>query len=292
MKFKTMKIRTASIMISKESSESKTLDDVYKFTYPEVKMEFKVSQADTDKPDACMFKIYGVSKETYKLFKIPKKGKYNKNQRVEITFGYDRDESLVYSGIIDRVIYSFENGSQILTVLINKDMNKFINMSSSISTKEKVTLGTALDLICKAYSYDILLEKSVNKTISVGKLSYSGNVEGALKSVLSKRYNYYIDQDFIRVFSLNSSVYREIVLSMDNGLLKYPTEDSKGKKVSIKSVLIPSLEAGVVIKIPVDDDWFASTDTGVYRSFTIGRYSTSFSNGLGVSEMECEENAE
>ncbi|MGL5051239.1 MAG: hypothetical protein ACRC6E_11550, partial [Fusobacteriaceae bacterium] len=128
---------------------------IYQFLYPETRLDFTVMQTDKENPDGCFVKIYGVSRDTYSLFDNVRTKKYTNVQKVEIYYGYDDDLSLAFTGSIDRVIYEFANGEQVLTLLLSKNARKFTNASKSISMKEKQTIKSAMSAIAKEYEYDL-----------------------------------------------------------------------------------------------------------------------------------------
>lgn len=281
--------RTVTKRIHSQIEESKTNESIYTFSYPETEISFKVSQTDTNSPDNCFVKISGVSTNTYSVFDTEKNKKYNGTQRVDVFYGYDDDLSLVFSGTIDRVTYAFENGAQSIMMLITKNSRKFNKMIKSVSMSGSQTLKSAVDEICKTHGYTAKYGAGNFESIGVGKVCITGTIKDGLKSILPSGYDYYCKEDEVFVYSLeNTKVTREIVFHSKNGLLAFPTEDSNQKATTIKTILVPNIESGMVIKIPVDDVWYSFDDTGVYKEYVVKNYSSSFGNGIGVSEFECE----
>lgn len=290
-----MKIRRVVVKIFQEQTKRihSQIDEVketaYTFSYPETKMDFMVSQTETDQPDGCFVKIYGVSKETYALFSSVKNKKIDDTQKIEVHYGYDSELSLVFSGTIDRATYSFSDGAQILTLLISKNARKFVNVKKPISTNESQTIKSALEIIGKEYGYTVRFGSGDTfGSVSIGRFCHTGTVKSALKSVLPAEYGYYINENEIYVYHKDNSTPREITIWSQNGLLAYPTEDSKQEKTTIKTILIPNVESGMKINIPVDDIWFSPINTGKYRTYVVGNYVSSFQGGIGTTEFECE----
>ncbi|MGL5049650.1 MAG: hypothetical protein ACRC6E_03345 [Fusobacteriaceae bacterium] len=290
-----MKIRKVIVKVynseitSVNGTTAKTKEAVYTFFYPEARIEFMISQTDTEQPDNCSVKIFGVSKETFSLFDNVRGKKYNDVQRVEIYYGYDGELSLVFSGVVSRAIYQFANGSQIMTILLSKNNRQFTNMIKAISMKSKQTMKTAINTIAKEYGYSVTYGNDGDfESLSIGRFCYTGSVRSALKHVLPKGYSYYINESAIHVYHVDKSVANEMKIWNESGLLEYPTEDSKQEKTTIKTILIPMVESGMKIKIPIDDVWFSDTDTGKYKTYVVKNYVSSFANGIGTTEFECE----
>ncbi|MGL5717663.1 MAG: hypothetical protein ACRCX2_31920 [Paraclostridium sp.] len=281
-----MKIRTVKVVINKYDGQDL---GIYTFRHPDSRIDFQVRQIDSEEPDSGYIKIYGVSRETYSIFKIPEKSDYTNGHTVDVYYGYDYNDVLVYSGKVTRVIYDFSSGDQTLTLLIDKDTKKANNMVKSISTDGKVSLGQAFTIFRDEYGYDFLYENSISTSISVGRISLTGSITDAMKSILSKDYSYYIDDKKIYVYNKSKATTKEVMMFPGNGLLEYPSEDTKNEKFRIKTTLIPEVESGMVVKIPVDKYWYSNKDTGNYRKFTVGNYTSSFSKGLGTTELECTE---
>lgn len=281
-----MKVRTGEVIIYSVGKE-KNAEYTYKF--PDTRIDFKISQVDTDAPDACFVKIYGVSRETYGVFKPTGKGEYDKNYRVDITYGYDNDNEVVYSGTVTRVTYAFEYGAQVMTILLSHDFEKFSKVDKTVSTNEKTTIGEAMSILGEKYGYRVTFADDVNTSVVVGRISYTGALRESISGVLPSKYKYYIDEHKIHVFYKKKYIQREITLCMDNGLLSFPTEDTDQEKFRIKSILIPFVESGMIVKVPIDDNWYSLVDTKRYRSFVVGNYTSTFSNNLGTTEMECSE---
>lgn len=290
-----MKIRRVIVKIHQEQTKRihSQIDEVketaYTFSYPEAKIEFTVSQTDTEQPDGCFVKIYGVSKETHSLFTSLKKRGYSETQKVEVFYGYDSDLSLVFSGVVDRALYSFEAGAQVLHLMITKNARKFTEMKKTVSLNDKQTIRQVLQAIAKEFEYKIEFSDDTGfDSVSTGRFGFTGTVRDAIKQALPAGYGYYINEDSIFVYGKNISVANEMTIWFQNGLLSYPTEDSKQEKTTIKTILIPNVESGMVINIPVDDIWFSDVDTGKYKRYIVKNYVSSFSNGIGTSEFECE----
>lgn len=290
-----MKIRRVIVKVHQEQTKriASQIDEVketaYTFSYPETKIEFTVSQTDTEQPDGCYVKIYGISKETHSLFTSLKKKGYSETQKIEVFYGYDSELSLVFSGVVDRALYGFDGGQQILSLMITKNARKFTEAKKTVSINGQQAMRQVLQSIAKEYGYKIEFSKDEGfDSISTGRFSHTGTVRDALRSALPSGYSYYINEDSIFVYGKDMSVANEITVWFQNGLLSYPTEDSKQEKTTIKTILIPNIESGMVINIPVDDIWFSSVDTGKYKRYVVKNYVSSFSNGIGTSEFECE----
>lgn len=282
-----MKIRRAVVNITQDKSSGGNI--IYTFSYPEVKLDFKVSQTDTEQPDNCLVRIYGVDRKTHNIFNIEKNKGYIDTQRVEVFYGYDEDLELVFSGTIDRVIYSFDNGAQVLTLLITKNTRRFLNMKRSISMLEPQTIASAVNYTCYTFGYKpILADDDKLSSISVGRVCATGTLYDVLREILPDGYDFYIGEDTVYVYGEDKSISSSVTLYSQNGLLSFPTSDTKEEKTSIKCVLLPGVESGMQIKIPIDEDWYTFEDTGTYKTFIVRNYSSVFQNGIGVTELECD----
>lgn len=261
---------------------------MFTYNYPDTNIMFKVSQTDSEAPDNCFIKLSGVSKETYSVFNTTANKQYVGTQRVEVYYGYDEDLSLVFSGTIDRAVYSFDGGSQSLMLLVTKNARKFSNMVKSVSLSGKQSLTTAITNICLEYGYNYSFSNGNFDSISVGRYCMTGTFDEAMRAVLPKDYGFYTKEYDVFIYHKEKAVPNEIFISPENGLLAYPTEDSKQEKTTIKTILIPNIESGMKINVPIDDYWFSATDTGVYKKYVVNNYTSSFQNGIGTTEFECE----
>ncbi|MGL5713868.1 MAG: hypothetical protein ACRCX2_12670 [Paraclostridium sp.] len=279
---------TRRVVVNIYQSENSGNEAMYTFTYPETNIMFRVAQTESDSPDNCFIKIDGISKETYGIFNTEKNKKYIGTQRVEVYYGYNSDLSLVFSGTVDRVMYLFNGGSQTLMMNISKNARKFNNMKRSISLSGEQTIKSAVDNICREFGYSVSYGAGNFDSINIGNVSYTGNFKRAMTNYLPKEYGFYTKENDVFVYSKDKFVPREIVVWPENGLLAYPTEDSKQEKTAIKTTLFPAVESGMKVNIPVDDMWFSDTDTGVYKSYLVRNYVSVFQNGIGTTDFECE----
>lgn len=260
----------------------------YTFSYPEANITFRVAQTDSEAPDNCFVKIDGVDKKTYAIFDNAKNKEYTGVQRVEVYYGYDEDLSLVFSGTVDRVMYLFNGGSQTLMMNVTKNSRKFSNMVKPISLSGVQTIRTAVDNICRQFEYTAKYGEGDFDSISIGRYCSTTTFKNAIKSVLPADFGFYTKEKEVFIYHKDKSVPNEIKIWSENGLLAYPTEDSKQEKTTIKTILIPNIESGMKIKIPIDDIWFSPVDTGTYKTYVVENYSSSFQGGIGVTEFECE----
>lgn len=281
-----MKIRRVVVNVYQDGAKGGEYS--YTFNYPDSNITFRVAQTDSEAPDNCFIKINGVDRKTYAIFNNEKNKKYTGTQRVEVYYGYDEDLSLVFSGTVDRVTYSFDNGNQTLTMLVTKNARKFSNMVKSISMTGKQSIKDAVTNICQTYGYKPTFGDGDFESISAGRVSSTTTFDVAMRSVLPKSYGFYTKEDEVHIYHKDKSVAREITVWSQNGLLAYPTEDSKQEKTTIKTVLIPGIESGMKINVPIDDIWFSATNTGKYKTYVVNNYTSTFQNGIGTTEFECE----
>lgn len=281
-----MKIRRVVVNIYQDGKQGG--EYTYTFSYPETNISFKVSQTDSEAPDNCFVKIDGVSRETYGIFNTEANKKYSGVQRVEVYYGYDENLSLVFSGTIDRVSYLFNGGSQTLMMLVTKNTRKYNNNIKSISMSGNQTIKSAVDTICKTFDYQVSYGEGDFESISAGKVCSTGNIRKALSECLPDGFGFYANETTIFVYHKDRRVPNEATFWPQNGLLAFPTEDSKGEATTIKTTLVPNVESGMVIKIPVDEYWYSFIDTGVYKSYVVNSYSSEFQNGIGTTTFECE----
>lgn len=259
------------------------------FSYPQCQLEFKVSQTENSKPANCYIQVDGVSTETYAIFDKEKNKGYTENQTVEVYYGYDDDMELVFEGTIDRVIYKFNGGSQSLMMTVSNNARKFSSEIKPISLNGKQTIKSSVESICGQYGYKPTFGDGDFSFTWFGRYGNVGTFEETIQQVLPANFTYTIRGDEIYFSERGKENPKELVLHTQNGLLEYPTEDSKGKANQIKSILLPEIEVGHVINVPIDEYWFAKTNTGIYRRYTVDHYTHEFKNGLGVTSMECSE---
>ena len=281
-----MKIRRVVVNIYQDQKSG----DQYSFTfnYPDTNIMFRVSQTDSEAPDNCFIKIHGIDKKTYTVFNSEKNKEYIGTQRVEVYYGYDDDISLAFSGTIDRVIYTFDGGSQTLMMLVTKNKRKFSNMTRAVSLSGKQTIKSAVENICREFGYLPTFGDGDFASISVGRVCATTTFDSAIRGVLPKDFGFYTKENEIFVYHKDKSVPREVTVWPQNGLLAYPTEDSKQEKTTIKTILMPNIESGMKINIPVDEYWYADTNTGTYKTYIVDNYVSVFQNGIGTTEFECQ----
>lgn len=266
---------------------------LYTFTYPECHFEFKISQIESNSPNTCYLKIYGVSQDTYKLFETKQFATMSQQQMVEIYCGYDGDEELVYSGTISRVRYHFDFGSQYMEILLDQNIKKAKEQKHSLCIQRNTTLYEALNIVCKRFGYKLICNNQGDfEAINILPVTLEGNIRDCLSMLLNKKMSYYIDMNNIIIYSSNKQIKKEYKLLFENGLIGYPTLDTgkldEGEKYTIKHKLIPSLRVGSVINIPVGDDGlFSSVDTGKYVKYKVEEFVSTFSTSKDMTEMEC-----
>lgn len=281
-----MRVRRVVVNIYQDGSSG--VNSQYTFNYPDCKLAFNVTQKETDSPSNCTIRVSGISKETYAIFNTQKNSGYIGVQRVEVYYGYDSELSLVFSGTIDRVMYVFNNGSQDLLMNVTKNARKFHNEVRTIALSGKQSIKSAVLAICKQFEYTARFGEGDFEAIEIGRVGDTTTFENALKSVLPKDYGYYVNEKEIFVYHKDKSTPNLMTVWPQNGMLAYPTEDSKGESTTIKTILIPTAEAGMKIKVPIDNIWFSDIDTGKYKEYVVKHFSSSFSNGIGTTEFQCE----
>ncbi|MGL6098309.1 MAG: hypothetical protein ACRC0G_01660 [Fusobacteriaceae bacterium] len=280
-------MKTRRVVVVIKQNDSKDGEYELTFSYPETNIGFNVSQTENEKPEKCVITVSGVSHETYMIFDSKANRSYQKNQRADVYFGYDSDLSLVFSGTIDRVRYEFANGDQKMHFAVSRNMRKFNKQIKNVSLSGKKTLREALEAICSEYGYKAIMKDESFNFIEIGRYSDSTTIEQAIKQVLPTDFGNYTSEDEIFFYHKDKSVPHEIILYGENGLLTYPVEDSSGEATTIKSVLLPFCKAGMKVKVPIDELWFSNLDTGTYKEYVVKNFSSSFSNGEGVTNMEC-----
>lgn len=291
----TLQLRTCTLKIYQPStsySGSKATTEIYTFTFPECYMEFRISQIDSDSPNSCYAKIYGISKDTYKLFQDSLFKKYNMKQIVEISIGYDRQEEVIYSGTLARVRYLFNSGQQIMEMLLNQDMEKYRIQRHSFCIQKNTNVYEALDVLCKMYGYTfVCLDEEVFKNTNIVASTFEGTFENCLKIILNKNMKYIIDEQTLIVYSKTIPDKKQYKLLFDNGLITYPALDTNNDEDDvyiIKHKLIPTMSVDAIIYIPVDNDGlFSEIDTGVYEKFVVDEFVSTFSPIQDLTEMQC-----
>ena len=296
----TFKERTCTVKIYGEEKDYDystathiTQPVVVSFTFPETYLEFKISEIESDKPNLCSLKIYGVSRETYSLFYNKNFAKWGTQQFVEIYSGYDRDEELVYRGCISRIRYNFDFGNQYMEMLLDQNMKKYAVQRKSICINRATSVYEATNILCKHFGYKLICnnEEDLQK-IQLKNVTFNGNLSQCLSQVLNKRMKYYIDNDNVIIYTDSNSLKKVYRLTFDNGLKAYPILDTnkldEGEFYTIKHKIIPSLRSGDIIEIPIGaDGLFADFDSGKYQKYVVNQYTTTFSPENDSTEMEC-----
>lgn len=296
----TFKERTCTVKIYGEendynyaTSKFTTEPVIISFTFPETYIEFKISDIESDKPNLCSLKVYGVSRQTYSQFHNKNFAKWKTQQFVEIYAGYDRDEELVYRGTISRVRYSFDFGKQYMELLLDHNMKKYAVQRKSICINRQTTVFEAVNILCKEFGYTLLCNNEEDlRKIQLKNVTFNGNLPQCLSQVLNKKMKYYIDNDNVIIYTSNNQLKKTYRLLFSNGLISYPVLDTnkldEGEFYKINNKMIPSLRAGDVVEIPIDSDGlFANFDSGVYQKYVVQEYTTTFSPNSDSTEMEC-----
>ena len=281
-------MKTRRVIVSIMQSGRTDKNAQVQFMYPDTNITFRVVSDSEEEPASCLITISGVSRDTYMIFDTEQNKKYFGTQRVEVKYGYDDEMSLVFTGTVDRAIYSFDNGKQTLTLLVTRNKRKFNKQIKSISVVGKQSLKSVLGIIAKEYGYKLTFGKGDFDSISAGRCAFTGTIRDILKEVLPKDYGYYITETDLYVYYVDKSVPSEMTIWYENGLLAYPTEDSKHENTTIEMILIPNMEVGMKIRIPVMNGWYAQTDTGSYKTYVVKNFSSDFMNGLGKTHVTCE----
>ena len=288
----TIKIYGEETILSYNNKKEQT-PVIISFTFPETHMEFKISEIESDRPNVCSLKIYGVSRETYSLFHNKNFAKWGIEQFVEIYSGYDRDEELVYRGTLSRVRYNFDYGKQYMEVILDQNIKKYAVQRKSICINKATNVYDAVNILCKEFGYDLICnDKDDLKSIQLKNITFNGNLNQCLSQVLNKKMNYYIDNDNFVIYTNNSSLKKTYRLTFNNGLKSYPILDTnkldEGEFYNIKHKLIPSIRSGDIVEIPIDKDGlFSDIDTGLYEKYIVQEYTSSFSPESDFTEMEC-----
>lgn len=293
-----MRIRTGEVRIYNPqlSTDKKTQSIVsYTFFYPQTKIDFHISKLDKARPDQCFIKLYGVSKDTYGILRDTSNRGFSEIQKVELLMGFDGSNNVIYSGSVSRSEYSFESGSQTLTIFIDQNNAKYSFMNKAISIANPTTLDVAMTSLSREYDYTVTYGKGiVASSLYVGRTCITGSVKTALAAILPKGYSYYINISNVHIYKDVVERGAEIILTQNTGLLsfpkkqiKYSKEGQQEVKYMIQSNIIPYIESGAIIQIPMGDTWYSMIDTGRYNKFVVGEYVTNFNNHLGMTEMEC-----
>lgn len=292
----TWKKRTATLRIfGFESLEKQQAEEaiVFSFTFPETYMEFRISDIDNDSPNACYVKIYGISKETYKMFENKKFEKFKEGQKCDIYLGYDRDEELLWNGVVSRVKYEFSFGQQYMEILLTQNMSKFHIQRHSICIQRETNTYEALGILCEQFGYRFECQNIEDfQNITLRPITLEGNFKECLKDLLNNKMGYYVDNDTLITYSTNKYIKKEYILLFNNGLIAYPTLDTgkidEGDFYVIKHKAIPSMRKGARVKIPIDEHGdYSVDDTGKYVTFEVEEYLTSFGETADSTEMKC-----
>lgn len=266
----------------------------YTFSFPDCYLEFKISDIEKESPNACYIKIYGISKDTYKLFDDKKFAKFYAKQNAEIYVGYDGTEELVYSGTVSRVKYNFNFGEQSMEILLDKNSKKFKDIIKSTCLRTPMSLFDAVSIICAKYGYKLLCpEMPLFKSILIKPTTVEGSLQDCLKSIVGNSGSYYVDTDTIILYSKFKEVTSIYNLTFENGLISLPSLDTKKENddevYRIKSTLIPSMKVGAIIGVPIDSTGDYTSDfTGMFEYFVVREYVSTFSSNSMTTEMECE----
>lgn len=299
-----LKRRTASVRIYGITDfDSDGVDElaIYTFTFPECFFEFNISQIESDSPNSCYLKIYGVSRDTYKIFEEAKFKKYNKEQICEIYYGYDRDEEVVYRGTISRVSYRFNFGEQYIEFILDQNMKKFHTQRHSLCIQRQSTVYEAINIVCKEFGYKFeCINRDELSSMTLAPVTIEGNFRQCIECLLNKNSSFYIDNATLITFGKTNKIIenadktakRIYTLTVDNGLKAYPLMDT-GKTddvdtYKIVNKLLPGISPGDIIKIPISDDGlFSPIDTGKYEEYIVQEFVSKFSSSQDSTEMEC-----
>lgn len=300
-----MKYRSGKIVIYKNADDR---TEVVSFSLPETYFDFIINSMDSKNTDACVVSIYGVDRSTYSSFKLEDITKYSERYVVEIYLGYSGNDSLIYKGVVSRLSYAFNGGRAMMKLVLDDGSIKFNNVHRTISISEKQPIIEVLKTIASSYDYTLFVNKQFNEALTINRYSFTGSCKDAIDSLLPEYMDYWIKNNHIYVWEktgaskegfkkystespdATDTADRYIVVHVNNGLLEYPNDDTKENKYKLKTILVPEIKSGLIIKIPVDNGWYASYDSGVYEEFIVDKFNSSFSDGFGYTEMECSKN--
>lgn len=292
----TLRLRTATIRIyGFDDATKKTQDEVavFSFTFPEAHLEFKIQDIDQESPSACVIRIYGVSKDTYKKFENKNFQNFKITQKCDIYLGYDKDEELVWNGVVSRVRYAFDFGKQYMEILLTQSMSKFHIQRHSICIQRQTTVWEAVQILCDHFGYKFECQNIEDfQNITLLPITLEGNFRQCLSDLLNNKMRYYIDNDKLVTYSTNSYIKKEYILTFDNGLISYPVLDTgkidEGDFYTINHKAIPSMRRGARVKIAIQDDGsYSPINTGKFAVFEVEEYTTSFSTSQDTTEMRC-----
>ena len=295
-----MRYRTGKIVIYKTETDRTVIRS---FSFPETYFDFKISQVDENSTDVCMCKIKGVDRSTYGLFKLKDESEYKERYYAEIYLGYSGNNDLIYRGSVSRIVYAFNKGAQELKFVLDDNTIKFTQDTKQISIASETFLLDVLTAISKTFEYNLYIDSHVHTLQSVKRFSVTGTCKECMDSIIGDDLDYFVRDKNIYVrkrgfipkyhlykYGQKSNVevkIRSIVLHVNNGLLAYPDDDTKDNKYNLKTIIIPDLSVGQIISIPVDKDWYTDYDSGTYVNFRVVNFSSSFTNGFAMTEMEC-----
>lgn len=288
-----IKQRTATIKLFGMDDDGSNKPAIFSFTFPETYLEFRIVDIEQESPNSCYVKIYGISESTYRLFEEKKFQQFKKTQKCDIYLGYDRDEELVWSGVVSRVRYEFSFGKQYMEILLTQGIQKFNIQRHSICIQKQTNIYDALQTLCNTFGYTHeCLNENAFKSISIKPTTLEGNMKKCLDDLLNKDMHYYIDNETLITYTFDGYIKKDYKLLFNNGLVAYPSLDTgkldEGDFYTIMHKVIPSIRKGAKVKIPITQEGrYSSIDTGTYAEFEVLEYVTSFSTNQDSTEMKC-----
>lgn len=292
----TLRKRTATVKIYGFDDANAVANKdyaVFTFTYPETFMYFKISGVDNEAPNSCYIRIYGISKDTYTKFENQNFKQFNITQKCDIYIGYDKEEELVWNGVVSRVKYDFNFGQQYIEILLTQSTSKFHIQKHSICIQKETNVYEAIGILCDNFGYKFQCQNIDDfQNLTLKPTTLEGNFRQCLADLLNGKMAYYVDNDTLITYSTDSYIRKEYILLFDNGLVTYPILDTgkldEGDVYTITHKVIPSMRAGARIKIPVDIQGnYAPINTGQYVTFEVDEFITEFSNTNDSTVMKC-----
>jgi hypothetical protein len=271
--------------LNSTSSSSTTL---YTFYFPDTHIEFKISSVSSEKTNGCSVKIFGVSRETTALFDYDKIKSFGLLQNVEILTGVNGVNRLIYTGTINKVRYKFNNRNPYMELILDQNLKKFSIQEINEVFKGEIKATEAVRRICDLAGFKFDSSNlNVFEDFIVSNLTVKGTFEECLRQIIGSKLNFYLLDDTIKLYGSDKKGRVEFFLNFDNGLQLYP-EQEDDETYSIQSKLLPGIESGSVIRIPIDK-YGRVTDfsSEYYLNLVVDKYEHFFNEMTDATKLEC-----
>jgi hypothetical protein len=205
----------------------------------DIKITFKIEKSKFKNPNTGTIEIYNLNKSTRDMLS-------NSNMTLTLNAGYEDGYETLINCDVSNVWHKFQGLDWVSTFEVAEGIVKIKESNTNKAFKKDEKLSDVIGTVAKdmKLEFDGLLEDITLKSKEI----LSGNSATVLDDTL-KSYDmqYHISDNKVKIFSTKLKRKEAIVLSSSSGLLKDNGVVKTEIGVNLKSMLIPTINAGDTI---------------------------------------------